>query len=51
LGVAVPSWAATDPVNEGTRRVVTDRILAGLPDACGRSEATEGSRGSGVGHA
>jgi hypothetical protein len=52
--------AATDPVDEGTRRVVTDGmsvvfdpkgVLAGLLDACGRSEAMEGSRGSGVGHA
>jgi hypothetical protein len=60
LVVAPPSWAATDPVDEGTRRVVTDGvwvlydpkgILAGLLDACGRSEATDGSRVSGVGHA
>ena len=48
LGVAPPSWAATDPVDEGTRRVVTDGmsvvydpkgILARLRDTCGRSEA------------
>ena len=61
LDAAPPSWAATDPVNEGTRRVVTDGVsvvydpkgvLARLLDACGRSEATDGSyRGSDVGHA
>jgi hypothetical protein len=60
LVVAPPSWAATDPVDEGTRRVVTDGVsilydpkgaLAGLLDACGRSEATECAGGSGVGHA
>ena len=48
FGVAPPSWAATDPVDEGTRRVVTDGalvlydpkgILARLLDACGRPEA------------
>ena len=48
LGVAPPSWAATDPVDEGMRRVVTDGmsvvydpkgILARLRDTCGRSEA------------
>ncbi len=48
LGVAPPSWAATDPVDDGTRRVVTDGmsvvydpkgILARLRDTCGRSEA------------
>jgi uncharacterized protein len=58
--VASPSWAATDPVDEGTRRVVTDgvsvvydpkEVLAKLLDACGRSEATDGSRVSGAGHA
>jgi predicted nucleotidyltransferase len=57
LGVTPPSWAATDPVDEGTRRVVTDGIsvlydpkgiLARLLDACGRSEALGGS---GDGHA
>ena len=60
LGVASPSWAATDPVDEGTRRVVADgawvlynpkRILAGLLDACGRSQETEGSVRWGVGGA
>lgn len=60
LVLAPPSWAATDPVDEGTRRVVTDGvwvlydpkgILAKLLDACGRSESTDGSRVSGVGHA
>jgi predicted nucleotidyltransferase len=60
LVVVPPSWAATDPVDEGTRRVVADGvsvlydpkgILARLLDACGRSEATDGSRRSGVGHA
>jgi hypothetical protein len=60
LVVAPPSWAATDLVDEGTRRVVTDGVsvvydpkgvLAGLLGACGRSETTEGSRGSGVGDA
>ena len=48
LGVAPPSWASTDPVDEGTHRVVTDNvlvlydpkgILARLLDACGRPEA------------
>lgn len=43
VGVVLPSWAATDPVDPGTRRVVTDgmRILhdpegrfAGLALAC-----------------
>jgi uncharacterized protein len=57
LGVAPPSWAATDPVDEGTRRVVTDgvsvvydpkEVLARLLDACGRSEAKDGSGGSGA---
>ena len=60
LGVASPSWAATDPIDEGTRRVVTDGvsviydpkgILTGLLDACGRSEATQGFGGPGVGRA
>jgi nucleotidyltransferase-like protein len=60
LGVALPSWAATDPVDEGTRRVVTDGvsvvydpkgILARLLDACGRPEPTDGFRGSGGGDA
>jgi uncharacterized protein len=60
LGVVPPSWAVTDPVDEGTRRIVADgvsvlyapkRILAGLLDACGWSQATEGSVGSGVGRA
>jgi uncharacterized protein len=60
LGVAPPSWAATDPVDEGTRRVVADGVsvlydpkgvLASLLDACGRSQGTEGSVGSGVGRA
>ena len=60
LSVAPPSWAVTDPVDEGMRRIVADgvsvlyapkRILAGLLDACGRSQATENSVGSGVGHA
>ncbi len=45
MGVAHPSWATTDPVDEGTRRVVTDglsvvydpeKFLAKLIDACGR---------------
>lgn len=45
VGVTDPSWAVTDPVDEGTRRVVTDGMsvvydpggmLAGLLDACGR---------------
>jgi hypothetical protein len=57
LVVASSSWAATDPVDEGTPRVVTDGVpvvydpkwvLAGLLDACGRSD---GSSGSGVGDA
>ena len=48
FGVAPPSWAATDPMDEGTRRVLTDGvlvlydpkgILARLLDACGRPEA------------
>jgi hypothetical protein len=60
LVVAPPSWAATDPVAAGTRRVTTDGapILyepkgarAWLVDACGRSGAMEGYAGSGVGHA
>ena len=60
LGVAPPSWAATDPVDEGTRRVVADGVsviydpeglLSGLLDACGRPEATDGCNGSGVSHA
>jgi uncharacterized protein len=60
LGVAPPSWAATDPVDEGTRRVVADgvsvvydpkEVLADLLNACGRSEAKDGSGGSGVGRA
>lgn len=60
LGVARPSWAATDPVDEGTRQVVADGMsvlydpegaLARLPDAYGRSEATEGFLSSGVDHA
>ncbi len=60
FAVAPPSWAATDPVDEGTRRVVTDGlsvvydpkgILVGFLDACGRLEAPEGSGGSGLGHA
>ena len=60
LGVAPPSWAATDPVDEGTRRVVADGVsivydpkgvLARLLDACGWSEAAEGSDGSGAGRA
>ena len=58
--MAPPSWVATDPVDEGTRRVVTDGVsvvydpkglLARLLDACVRSEATGGSDGWGVGHA
>jgi predicted nucleotidyltransferase len=45
MGVAPPSWAATYPVDEGTRRVITDGLsvvynleglLAMLIDACGR---------------
>jgi hypothetical protein len=60
LVAVLPSWAANDPVDEGTRRVVTEGVsvvydpkgvLAGLLDACGRSKATEGSSESGVGHA
>jgi predicted nucleotidyltransferase len=60
LGVAPPSWAAIDPVDEGTRRVVADGVsvlydpngvLAGLLDACGRSQETVGSVRSGVGGA
>jgi uncharacterized protein len=61
LVVASSSWAATAPVDEGTRRVVADGVsiaydpkgvLATLLDACGRSEATKGSSGSaGVGDA
>ena len=47
MGVAPPSWAATDPVDEGTRRVVTDGLsvvydpkglFGKLIDACGRLE-------------
>ena len=50
LGVAPPTWAATDPVEGGTRRVVTDGmsivydpegLLARLMHACGRSETAE----------
>ncbi len=46
MGVAPPSWAVTDPVDEGTRRVVMDGLsvvydpeglLAKLIDACRRS--------------
>ena len=57
LGVAPPTWAATDPVEGGTRRVVTDGmsivydpegLLARLMHACGRSEAAEST---GVGDA
>jgi|SRR5215207_203229 len=60
LGVALPSWASTGSVDEGTHRVVNNGmsivydpkgVLAGLLDACGRSEATESSGRSGVGHA
>ncbi len=60
LVVAPPSWAATDALDEGTRRVVTDGVsvvydpkgvLAGLLDVCGRSGAAEVSGGSGVGDA
>ncbi len=60
LGVAPPSWAANDPVDEGTWRVVADGVsvlydpngvLAGLLDACGRSRATGNSVGSGAGRA
>jgi mannose-6-phosphate isomerase-like protein (cupin superfamily) len=56
LGVAPPTWAATDPVDGGTRRVVTDGmsivydpegLLARLMHACGRSETAE-STGAGV---
>jgi hypothetical protein len=52
--------AATGPLDEGTRRVVTDGmsvvydpkgLLAGLLGACGRSEAAGVSGGSGVGRA
>ncbi len=47
MGVASPSWAAINPVDAGTRRVVTDGmsivydpegLLARLIDACGRQE-------------
>ena len=50
LGVAPPAWAATDLVDGGTRRVVTEGIsivydpeglLARLMHACGRSETAE----------
>lgn len=50
LGVAPPTWAAADPVDGGTRRVVTDGmsivydpegLLARLMHACGRSETAE----------
>ena len=43
MGIASPSWASTDPVDEGTRRVVEDgmrivydpdRLLVRLADAC-----------------
>ncbi len=64
LVVAPPSWAATDPVDEGTRRVVAEGVsegvsvvydpegsLARLLDVCDRPVATGGSRGSGVGDA
>jgi hypothetical protein len=43
VGVGTPGWAATDPLDPGTRRVVTDglrvlhdpdRLLAGLIAAC-----------------
>ena len=61
----VGSWVRdarmdSDAVDEGMRRIVADgvsvlyapkRILAGLLDACGRSQATENSVGLGVGHA
>lgn len=56
LGVAPPTWAATDPVDRGTRRVVTggmsivydpEGLLARLMHACGRSETAE-STGVGV---
>lgn len=60
LGLAHPSWANIDPVDGGTRRVVTDGmsvlydpegLLARLLDVCGRSEKTGVSGGSGNGHA
>ena len=60
LVVAHPSWASADPVDGGTRRVVTDGmsvlydpegLLAKLLDACGRSEKTGVSGGTGNGHA
>ena len=60
LVAVLPSWAATDPVDEGTRLVVTagvsvvydpKGVLAGLLDACGRSKARKGSSERGVGHA
>ena len=44
VGIGDPSWAATDPVDPGTRRVVTDGLrivhdpdglLARLVEACG----------------
>jgi len=44
VGIALPSWAATEPVDACTRRVVTDGmsvlydpqgLLARLIDACG----------------
>ena len=50
VGVAPPTWAATNPVDRGTRRVVTDGmsivydpegLLARLMHACGRSETAE----------
>lgn len=60
LVVAHPSWASADPVDGGTRRVVTDGmsvlydpegLLAKLLDACGRSEKRGVSGGTGNGHA
>jgi uncharacterized protein len=60
LGLAHPSWASTDPMDGGTRGVVTDGmsviydpegLLASLLDACGRSETTGVSDGLGNGHA
>jgi hypothetical protein len=55
--VVPPTWAATDPVEGGTRRVVTDGmsivydpegLLARLMHACGRSGPAEST---GVGDA
>jgi hypothetical protein len=60
LGVASPSGAATDPVDEGTWWVVAHDVsvlydpigvLAGLLDACGGSQATLTSVGSGASRA